>query len=424
MKKSLAFLSFLIYAAAPADSFHYKDIIVGERAIGLGGAFTAISDDPSGILYNPAGIAFSSENYLSVSTNAYTTNNETFTNIEGAGQNYSTRSQSLLPSMVGVTQTLGPGKLGIGLFSTNSEAIDQADRLELPSDIPEKNRIITRHVLSQNNTYLVGPAYAIELFSNLSIGVSVLGKFSVFKSIDNLNQLTPAKDGADYNYELRSEDKRSTEFGLLPILGIQFMPIAKWSLGLAISRPFVQGRSKTTRLKTHLTNADPPQIPEPTGKFNPDFEESVVTNTYSIGSPFQTSISSAYFVNRAFLIAAQADIFQDLIYNKVNAALTLNWTLAAEYFPMDWLALRGAIYSNNASTPVPRVNATPELQPAHIDQLGGAFGLSVYRPSSSITLSATYSQGTGKGQATEKQNEFTPMDRSVLTLYLSGSYQL
>ena len=54
-----------------ADEYHYQDLIVGERAAGLGGAYISIADDPSGIYHNPAGIIYSFENYFSLSANAY-----------------------------------------------------------------------------------------------------------------------------------------------------------------------------------------------------------------------------------------------------------------------------------------------------------------------------------------------------------------
>ena len=40
---------------AAADEDHYNNIIIGDRPAGMGGAYTAISDDPSGLYYNPAG---------------------------------------------------------------------------------------------------------------------------------------------------------------------------------------------------------------------------------------------------------------------------------------------------------------------------------------------------------------------------------
>ena len=39
-----------------AQAIHYRSLPIGERAMGLGGAFTGIADDPSATYYNPAGM--------------------------------------------------------------------------------------------------------------------------------------------------------------------------------------------------------------------------------------------------------------------------------------------------------------------------------------------------------------------------------
>ena len=41
---------------ADAQALYYRSIPIGERAMGLGGAYTGIANDPSSTYYNPAGI--------------------------------------------------------------------------------------------------------------------------------------------------------------------------------------------------------------------------------------------------------------------------------------------------------------------------------------------------------------------------------
>ena len=53
-----------------ADQYHYHNLIVGERAMGLGGAFSAVADDASGVIYNPAGLGFALSSDISGSANA------------------------------------------------------------------------------------------------------------------------------------------------------------------------------------------------------------------------------------------------------------------------------------------------------------------------------------------------------------------
>lgn len=53
------------------DDTHYQDFLVGERALGLGGAFVSLADDPSGVYFNPAGLADVKQSSLQVSTSLY-----------------------------------------------------------------------------------------------------------------------------------------------------------------------------------------------------------------------------------------------------------------------------------------------------------------------------------------------------------------
>jgi len=63
----LALLVVLVGAPrfARADPFHFQGIPLGQRAIGLGGAFTGLADDPSAAYYNPAGLVWGGDSALS-----------------------------------------------------------------------------------------------------------------------------------------------------------------------------------------------------------------------------------------------------------------------------------------------------------------------------------------------------------------------
>ena len=50
---------------------NYQDFLVGGRAIGLGGAFTATANDVTSLLYNPAGLSFVESTSAQLSTSLY-----------------------------------------------------------------------------------------------------------------------------------------------------------------------------------------------------------------------------------------------------------------------------------------------------------------------------------------------------------------
>lgn len=76
MRVTLAvFLGLLSLLGIPAQSrasdTSYRRYPLGGRAVGLGGAFTALADDPSGLFYNPAGLVDVSRGSVQVGTNLY-----------------------------------------------------------------------------------------------------------------------------------------------------------------------------------------------------------------------------------------------------------------------------------------------------------------------------------------------------------------
>src|SRR5947209_18962765 len=64
-------LPFLLVSAATADDANFRPYIVGSRAAGMGGAFTALADDGSGPYYNPGGLAFVRRSQVSLSGSVY-----------------------------------------------------------------------------------------------------------------------------------------------------------------------------------------------------------------------------------------------------------------------------------------------------------------------------------------------------------------
>src|SRR5439155_17783351 len=69
--KAIALAVLIAALPARADDSRYQDFPVGSRATTLGGAFAALSDDPSGLYYNPAGICDARKLNVNVSASLY-----------------------------------------------------------------------------------------------------------------------------------------------------------------------------------------------------------------------------------------------------------------------------------------------------------------------------------------------------------------
>ena len=59
----------LATTTASATDGRYRDFVIGERAGGMGGAAIAVANDVDAIYYNPAGLAHSQGDSISLSAN-------------------------------------------------------------------------------------------------------------------------------------------------------------------------------------------------------------------------------------------------------------------------------------------------------------------------------------------------------------------
>src|SRR5437899_9949578 len=90
-----------------ADDSNFRPYVVGGRAAGMGGAFTALADDGSGPYYNPAGIAFARRSSLSLSASVYGLVSGTFTNALGDGHDFKYQDLNTFPVSTSVISKFG-----------------------------------------------------------------------------------------------------------------------------------------------------------------------------------------------------------------------------------------------------------------------------------------------------------------------------
>ena len=103
---------------AIADQFHYRNILMGDRAIGMGGAYAGVADDASGVVYNPAGMAFALSNDISGSANAFYRREVRYKKTIG-GDDFVERSRGSVPLFFGGSLRGQPVMVRLlrGLFS-------------------------------------------------------------------------------------------------------------------------------------------------------------------------------------------------------------------------------------------------------------------------------------------------------------------
>jgi long-chain fatty acid transport protein len=411
-----------------ADECHYNNILIGDRAAGLGGAYTAISDDPSGVYYNPAGIIFSKGTNLSTSMNAFYTSEKHYDSVLG-GQGWERKSSRLLPNFFGVTQKLSKGTIGFSYAVPDAVKEDQDQTFyNLPSEEisiidPNRNAVIKSHRVNLNNEndiFNFGPSYAREISKSLAIGMTLY--FHYRKNERILNQLCILEDG-DGRYEWSNLYYQLEEWGIRPVLGFMWTPEnSKFSLGFAFSHTSVLDSDIESQSILKGLNDGANVVSAGNIKLN-------LKKDY----PYVFTLGIAYFPSHSLLFSGDITYYTKTygsnIYNNTTGKTEiifprrrgfLNASIGTEYYFKNSLAFRMGMFTNLANTY--NIESGLSNQPEHVNMYGGSLSLSYFTRGSSLTIGTVYTYGNGKAQIQGDKANIQNVTMSSLMLFIGASY--
>ena len=234
------FLLLVFPLSSGADEFHFNNFPVGERPSGLAGAYTALSNDATGLFYNPAGIV-RGVNQVTASIYAYTKSTTEYKNVFG-NTNWTKDTGEFVPGFFGFTHTLSKGTLGFSVAVVDSGRSDQnQDVFNIITNGQKRWDYGRINYNYENKVYNFGPSFAMPISEGFSLGTTLYLHYKNQKEVQN--QFFSSGGGS--TYELLWENMRieETEWGIRPILGLLWKPKdQKFSAGLSVSRTFVFSR--------------------------------------------------------------------------------------------------------------------------------------------------------------------------------------
>ncbi len=373
-RKILPILFFLSVTTLDADAFHNINGFFGEKAAGLGGAYTAISDDPSGAYYNPAGLTFAYDNSISLSASNITRTNKNYENVIGPGQGYSRNSQNYIPNFFGIVKEYGKYKIGFSIVNTLNETFDRTDQVVNPIYYPSVRSLRSFNIESYNQVQ-TGVSIARPITEKLSIGATLYYTHDT-ANLTNTALVQFANKGFN---SITGNDNRKT-VGFYPIIGLMYMPNNKVSLGLSLRHQFVTGGNRLTNgfALSSNTNSDSIVFAEGTDKAGGG---SIGNSIYKTGAlngriPETTEIRTgiAFFPTKKFMAAFdtiytsgfkrnsnQNEIYffggrnnelvlKDSDIQELRRYATMNFALGIEYYLTDNFSMRAGTFTNNASS--------------------------------------------------------------------------
>lgn len=415
-RKSLLLVTMAAFGSAQADDYHYVNLLIGDRPAGMGGAYTAVSDDASGLFYNPSGIVFAPGSSLTGSMNTYHESTTSYKKALSGVHDWERHSESLLPNFFGMVQPFGKGTLGFSYAVPNSIEEDQDQEFNSISLVD--NLIARDFIINFNNTdktYNFGPSYAYKLSEELSIGGTLYFNVRQQQRISNVVMvLFGDRVWTNEYFELE-------EFGVKPILGMMWSPKSQLAIGATISKVSVLESTITSYQTCVGANGITYDADSLCQSGDIVSRNKVVSNTEA-DYPLNIKIGAAWFASDALLFSA------DINHNGSHSSgidrriSVLNIALGGEYYLNPRWAVRGGFYTDLANTPELQEGVTTYNQLEHVDLYGISASISHFTRNSSVTLGFIYSAGDGKAQIVSSDPTLQDVDIERFGISLAASY--
>lgn len=419
-----------------ADDEHYVNFLLGGRAMGMGGAYTAVSDDPAGMYYNPAGIVYAHSPNLSASVNAFKYSNKTFLNVFSGGEDWNRDNSALVPNFFGVTQPFSNFTVGFSYAVPDiAEENQTGDAYNLTAKAKDESGaditvnvekyINTLHYANAVNAF--GPSIAYQASDSFAIGMTLYFHKKDTRTIFFQNTKLESNSDADYvknsdntidttdtnnTVEEKYQYQTNSEYGVMPILGIMWSPTDKLALGASYRQVFAlfsDGYYLNSCLSSYLTTQS-----DLCDKTTDEAKISSGTTSNTHGEyPFELRFGGAYFASNSLLLSG------DVTYNSEVAGklATINFAGGAEYYATPEWAIRAGGYTNFSNAPTPKASNSNE----HIDYFGGAFSVTRFSKNSSISAGTNIMYGTGTSSSVAG-GKVTDVSAFDMTFFLSTAY--
>jgi hypothetical protein len=446
---------------AYADLFHANNFLIGDRAVGLGGAFCAVADDASAIVYNPAGMAFAQSSKFIGSGTAFYNRRTVYRKTIGK-DDFVESSSGSVPSFFGLLQQIpGLGKgaaLGVAFYSPDAESKSQNDLIR-KDDLGIRS--FHRTVNAQSATNYFGVGLATRLGGSFAVGLAA--------NYVTINELTQEYQGVTRTTDVEglvlaeAARDRGTLYtdvtqnrklvldatAVEPMIGFQWTPLPEIAVGVSYRQPFLVSQKLVQDLDVAVNNRFANDTPftsadiddASTQKWrdlkgrgvkslrqNPEFAStglplgSVTVDEPLGGLPAEARFGVAWFASSRLLVSG--DVSYRLAPDEgdlpeISIQDTINYHLGLEVYLTSSLPLRLGLFTNNDFRAKPQSGRANQEE--HIDYLGGSAVLVWAAGTVQLGLGGVVQKGSGQAQKVADDKAIQEVDSMFYSLVVSAA---
>lgn len=400
-------------STALAAYSNYNSILIGERAAGLGGAFTALSGDPAATpYYNPATTVLLDGTSLSATVNVY---NKYETSMGESGD-----------------FTEAPQRINRGFFrslpASSATVVNfQSFAVGLSILVPDydyfsgqvKGAENTNSLLNQVDESLwVGGTFSARLTEKDSLGLSLY--YTARNLTRSVHDELRAEDGSGAT--LTTEEKNLSANSVVAIFGYHRRLTPTWSIGISYRPPslpisgdasYFKSTTQTTPYDSDVINrGDLRAISRIPSRLTVGVAREVTgKNTLSLDLQFSEGLS--------YQDLPEFETGSDFIQHRS----LVNFALGFEQAIRDWITFRIGLFSNLSSHPSPDASRGVR-QADHVDMTGFSSNITFQtNEKTTFTFGGYYVGGSGETtQIIGNQLRVIPKSQQVFTMLIATGF--
>lgn len=423
-------------SSAAAGDTNYQDYALGGRAVGLGGAFVALADDPSGVFYNPAGLVDASRSSMQLSSNFYgleiATTGNLITDVARQLVDFERvfSELSIIPSSAGFLELKGDrlrdGRArhayGAGVFVPTFSRT----RIRSVSTGPdERQRVFYRHHVDDR---VLRPmmAYAYRVDEDLRFGVSASVSYRSLQDREE-SSLVEGLDDQQQSFRTSATDLDLWTASLLLTLGVKLSLDERWLLGGTVTAPSVH-LADGASLEVMRTLSNPSIGSSEVSVSTPGDLEARMRSGVSArvgaayvdpGNSTSTVDMSIHAPTRYTLLDLGGEPVPGLtLLTKIERRAVVNIAVGHERIIWKRFSLAAGAYTNLSSAPnIPgeEGDLVPRAYLADVFGLGGSLVAGVFSDHTLTRIGGTATYGVG--------SDVIPSSEALLPLGTGGTFR-
>jgi hypothetical protein len=398
---------------AQAAYENYNSVLLGERAAGMGGAFTALSGDSAATpFYNPATTVLQSGSSLSATANVY---NKYVTSIgqsgdaDGAPGKLNRGFFRAVPSSSATILNFKSFAVGLSVLVPDYEAYSGQIR-------GSETTVSTLNMVDES--LWVGATFSGRLTERDSIGLSLYYTARNLSRSANDRVTTGGGTGAI----ITSEETNLTANNVVPILGLHRKLSETWSAGLSLRPKSIPIAGEASYYKSITVTS-----PYTQNVINRPGSRAVTMIPSRIAFGVAREVADVNTISFDISIFG-TDSYRDMPEVVEGAAVvrhkrTVNFALGYEQSLNSWLNLRMGLFTNRSSLTSPDASANYR-QGDKVDMNGASLNFNILtKKETSFTVGGYYSGGSGTStQLVDQSVQIVPKSQKIFTMLLATGF--